>query len=216
MQRIAVMEAALFPGAAASATRAPANLEAAIQEIDTRLSRVENALGIKRERSQQEERAPEKIQEVQVQQADREAIREKNEAAVTRKSRSKTKSSEKSSEKAVEVSSPQKGEPDRESAVAWMGHSAGFDALPKGLQASAERSYKEWSKENPERAETFSLREYVEYVQDKDADRQANQQVVAKTKRSVADFIDPAARQKVEEAVARSNGRDRTPQLARA
>lgn len=60
---------------------------------------------------------------------------------------------------------------ERQDRDAWTTAIGGFDALTPRQQAHAERSYTNWSAANPELAEKHGLRDYVGYVQDRQAER---------------------------------------------
>ncbi len=62
---------------------------------------------------------------------------------------------------------------ERQDRNAWTTTTGGFDALTPRQQQHAERSYTNWSAANPELAEKHGLRDYVGYVQDKQAERRA-------------------------------------------
>lgn len=53
----------------------------------------------------------------------------------------------------------------------WMTQSGGFNGMSSEHQASAERSYARWAEAKPELAARHDLRDYVGYVQEKQAER---------------------------------------------
>ncbi len=52
----------------------------------------------------------------------------------------------------------------------WMQASGGWEGMPPNLQASAQRSHKEWLASHPDRE--FGLAAYIAYVQEREAERQ--------------------------------------------
>jgi phage/plasmid primase-like uncharacterized protein len=92
---------------------------------------------------------------------------------------------------------------------AWMHQQGGYDALTDDLKRSAQKSYQEWAAGHPEKAQGFDIGSYVDYVQEREGERR-EQAAAQKPKRSVADFIDPAAAQRVDQIVSQRDSRDRT------
>ena len=54
----------------------------------------------------------------------------------------------------------------------WMSQTDGFASMTPEHQASAQRSYAQWEQGNPEAAQKYGLHSYVNYVQEKQAERE--------------------------------------------
>lgn len=55
----------------------------------------------------------------------------------------------------------------------WTAQAGGFDNLSPKAQAAAERSYETWTKDNPELGRRHGLSDYVNYVQERQAEERA-------------------------------------------
>ncbi|WP_284943733.1 MobA/MobL family protein [Acidisoma cladoniae] len=89
---------------------------------------------------------------------------------------SKTDRADKNEEETNMAKKPQTKKPAPQSEP-WMRRGGGFSGLSPRLQASAQASYAEWSKAKPELADTFSLTDYVTYVQDRHAEEREEREV---------------------------------------